>query len=109
MTKLHRLPAVLVTATIVLSAAGPAFAVTSINNLNHRPVDQIAAELNITPEVFEQCFVLVSPAPPGSQPTGSREQDNKALLLPCLQQANAEITNSRLDAVMDKYRGVRVN
>jgi hypothetical protein len=29
---------------------------------------------------------------------------NKDILLPCLQEANSSISNSKLDAVMDKYR-----
>lgn len=90
-------------------ASGPANAYTTVNNLNHRPVGAIAADLGIEPLEFEACFAQVTPAPPGTQPTREREQANKAILLPCLQAANNTITNSLLDEVMNRYRGVYVD
>ena len=82
--------------------------VTSVNNLNHRPVDKIAADLGIEQNDFVECFAQVSPAPPGTEPTREREQANKAILQPCLQAANPAITNSLLDDVMNRYRRVYV-
>jgi hypothetical protein len=83
-----------------LLCAGNAFA----DNDPHRPVDKISHDLGITPEQFKTCFSDVNPAPPGAHPTAERTHANKAVLLPCLQKANPEITNEKLDAVMDKYR-----
>lgn len=88
--------------------SGSVQAMTEIKNFNHRPVSAIAAELGVTPDQFAARFTAVSPAGPGQQPTGALERSNKALLLPCLQQANAAMTNELLDSVMDKYRGIRV-
>jgi hypothetical protein len=68
-----------------------------------RPTDRIAADLGIPEATFISCFSNVHPDP-GHNPTGARQQANKAVLLPCLQAANPEITNDRLDAVMDRYR-----
>lgn len=69
-----------------------------------RPVDKISHDLNITPEQFTACFRNVSPAPQGTRPTAERVHSNKAILLSCLQKANANITNDMLDEVMDRYR-----
>ena len=96
---------------LIASVSTGAFAVegrTGINNLNHRPVDQIAADLGVEPDEFVACFIPVQPAAPGTEPTRAREQSNKAVLLPCLQAANSAITNDMLDTVMDRYRGVYV-
>jgi hypothetical protein len=68
-----------------------------------RPVSQIAADLGVTPDQFRECFADVRPAR-GERPSAERQEANKAILLPCLQKANAEITNDKLDEVMDKYR-----
>lgn len=75
-----------------------------LKNDPKRPVDKISQELGITEQQFINCFNDVNPAPQGSQPTKQRERMNKAVLLPCLQRANPDITNDRLDQVMDKYR-----
>lgn len=88
--------------TLFLAAlflAGPAIA----DNDPNRPTDRIAADLGIEEVVFIECFKPVNPEP-GKYPSGAQQRANKALLLPCLQRANAAITNDRLDAVMDKYR-----
>lgn len=69
-----------------------------------RPVAAIAADLNVTTQQFVDCFHNVNPAPQGTRASGARERANKAILLPCLQDANPSITNARLDSVMDKYR-----
>jgi hypothetical protein len=83
----------------VLFLAGPALA----DNDPNRPTDRIATDLGIEEAVFIECFKPVNPEP-GKYPSGARQRANKAILLPCLQRANAAITNDRLDAVMDKYR-----
>lgn len=69
----------------------------------NRPTDQIAADLNISEEVFVECFRNVHPAR-NHNPDGAKQRANKAVLLPCLQAANPEITNRLLDDVMDRYR-----
>jgi hypothetical protein len=85
-------------------AANSAMARQPLKNDPHRPVEKIAADLDIAPGQFAACFSNVSPAPQGSRASGPRETANKAILLPCLQAANPAISNTRLDAVMDKYR-----
>jgi len=84
---------------LALLVASPALA----DNDPNRPTDKIAADLEITEVQFIECFRPVNPEP-GKFPTGAQQRANKAILLPCLQQANPAITNDRLDAVMDKYR-----
>jgi hypothetical protein len=90
------------------------FCVTSINDTRaeppllkndpKRPVDKISADLGISEDVFVKCFYNVNPAPAGERPEANRVHANKAVLLPCLQNANPAITNESLDAVMDRYR-----
>ncbi|MBU6951497.1 MULTISPECIES: hypothetical protein [unclassified Hahella] len=75
-----------------------------LKNDPKRPVADISRELGVTPDQFVACFNDVHPVPQGQTPTKARERMNKSVLLPCLQQANPEITNDRLDQVMDKYR-----
>jgi hypothetical protein len=75
-----------------------------MKNDPRRPVADISRDLGVTTAQFVACFNDVSPAPQGTKATGERERSNKAILLPCLQQANPSITNQSLDAVMDKYR-----
>lgn len=69
----------------------------------NRPTDRIAQDLQIEEAVFIECFKPVNPEP-DKYPSGAEQRANKAILLPCLQNANPAITNDRLDAVMDKYR-----
>ncbi len=101
----------LTSATIFFAIIGSAQAddtFTAKNDLNRRPVRQIAAELGVAPQQFADCFEQVEPAR-DFKPSKARERANKAKLLPCLQAANAEITNDHLDSVMDKYRGKHIN
>jgi len=84
---------------MMLVLAQPALA----DNDPNRPTDRIAADLDITEDQFIECFKPVNPEP-GKYPTGAQQRANKAILLPCLQQANPAISNDRLDAVMDRYR-----
>lgn len=88
----------LVVAALVLLQT-PALA----DNDPNRPTDRIAADLEIEEAVFIECFKPVKPEP-DKYPSGAEQRANKAILLPCLQEANPAITNDRLDAVMDKYR-----
>lgn len=70
-----------------------------------RPVKEIARDLGVTTEQFQKCFANVMPTPGGDRPeSGTRVQNNKNILLPCLQKANPTITNESLDTVMDRYR-----
>jgi hypothetical protein len=104
---MNRLTAVLF-ALPLLSLPGMALAASTpqaVLNDPNRPVAAVAAELGITPLQFATCFAGVTPATSGAELNGQKEQDNKAILLPCLQQANPAISNEMLDAVMDKYRG----
>lgn len=84
-------------------AATSAQAAMKRNDPN-RPVAAIAADLGITTNQFVACFNNVNPAAKGTKASGAREHANKDILLPCLQKANAGITNDTLDSVMDKYR-----
>ena len=83
----------------------PLFADPAIlKNDPKRPVAAVSKELGITADQFVNCFNNVNPAPKGQHPSGQRQQDNKSVLLPCLQKVNPNITNEKLDQVMDKYR-----
>jgi hypothetical protein len=94
----------IVTAMAGLIAATSVQAATMKRNDPKRPVAAIAADLDITTQQFVDCFANVNPAPKGTKASGARERANKAILLPCLQDANPSITNAKLDSVMDKYR-----
>ncbi|WP_316357268.1 hypothetical protein [Devosia sp.] len=98
----------IVLALPLLSVCTTAFAASTpeaVLNDPNRPVAAVAAELGVTPLQFATCFAGVTPARTAVELNGQREQDNKAILLPCLQSINPDIDNARLDAVMDKYRG----
>ncbi|OEJ69196.1 hypothetical protein [Magnetovibrio blakemorei] len=69
----------------------------------NRPTDRVAVDLGVSEAQFKGCFLPVHPEP-NKYPTGVQQRQNKAILLPCLQQANPSITNDMLDRVMDKYR-----
>jgi len=91
----------------LIAIASPALAASTpeaVLNDPNRPVEAIAGELGVTPLQFATCFAGVTPARTAAELNGERERDNKAILLPCLQAINPDITNDRLDAVMDKYR-----
>lgn len=91
----------------LLAIASPAYAVSTpaqVLNDPNRPVEAVARELGVTPLQFATCFAGVTPARTAAELDGERERDNKAVLLPCLQAINPDITNDRLDAVMDNYR-----
>lgn len=94
----------IVTIMAGLIAATSVQAATMKRNDPKRPVAAIAADLDITTQQFVDCFANVNPAPKGTKASGARERANKAILLPCLQDANPSITNAKLDSVMDKYR-----
>ena len=75
-----------------------------LKNDPKRPVDEISKDLGVTQEEFVACFNNVQPVLKGETPTKEHERMNKAVLLPCLQEANEDITNDLLDEVMGKYR-----
>lgn len=96
--------------TLIITLMAGLIAATSVNaatmkqNDSNRPVAAIAADLDVTTQQFVECFHNVTPAPKGTKASGARERSNKAILLPCLQDANPSISNAKLDSVMDKYR-----
>jgi hypothetical protein len=91
--------------TVLLLASGAHAAnLGQMNNDPKRPVNEIGAALDISGAQFVACFNDVNPAPAGTKASGEREHANKAILLPCLQIANSEITNAKLDQVMDSFR-----
>lgn len=90
--------------TISVITATSAQAANMKRNDPNRPVGAIAADLGITADQFVACFNDVNPAAKGTKASGAREHANKDILLPCLQKANASITNDKLDSVMDKHR-----
>lgn len=98
------------TQTLIVTLMAGLVATTSVNaatmkrNDPNRPVAAIAADLDVTTQEFVDCFYNVNPAQKGTKASGTRERANKAILLPCLQDANPSITNVKLDSVMDKYR-----
>lgn len=89
--------------TVGVIAATSAQAAMKQNDPN-RPVAAIAADLGITANQFVKCFNDVNPAAKGTKALGAREHANKDILLSCLQKVDANITNDRLDSVMDKHR-----
>jgi hypothetical protein len=93
----------LVSATLCISANAIA-APDLLSNDPRRPVESVSRDLGIKPEQFVACFENVNPAPQGERPTTERVHANKAVLLGCLQKADAGITNEKLDEVMDRYR-----
>ena len=74
---------------LALVTATGATALAAGGNDARRPVASIAADLDITPQQFTTCFADVRPAAQGTRASGARERANKAVLLPCLQKANA--------------------
>ena len=99
--------ALAVLTSLTTLAPGSVFAYTSHNDLDKRPVEAIASELGVAPETFVSCFYNV--VPDGDfNPSGAQQRANKAILLPCLQKANASITNDQLDTVMNAYRGQHI-
>ena len=93
--------------SLMVLAPVAASAYPSHNDLDKRPVEAIADELGVTADTFVACFYNVQPDPEFA-PTKDQERANKAILLPCLQAANPDITNDWLNTVMNKYRGQRV-
>jgi hypothetical protein len=69
-----------------------------------RPTDAISRDLGIKQEQFVACFQNVHPAKQGERSTTEGVHSNKAVLLGCLQKADAGITNEKLDEVIDRYR-----
>jgi hypothetical protein len=84
-------------------AAAPLSAQALLGADPGRPTDLIAADLNLPEAAFVACFMDVNPAQ-SHAPSGARQHANKTVLLPCLQSANADITNDALDKVMERYR-----
>lgn len=74
-----------------------------LRNDPNRPTAKVSAELGVTQDQFIACFWDVNPEENG-KPSGEKQRVNKAILLPCLQEANPSITNDLLDSVMDKNR-----
>jgi len=74
-----------------------------LRNDPNRPTDKISADLGVSEDHFITCFSDVRPEQNG-KPSGAKQRMNKAILLPCLQEANSTITNDKLDEVMDRYR-----
>ncbi len=76
-----------------------------LKNDPKRPVKEISRDLGVASDQFVACFNNVSPTPGGNRPESiDKVHSNKAVLLPCLQKANPNITNDILDEVMDRYR-----
>lgn len=76
-----------------------------LKNDPQRPVEKISKDLGVSADRFVACFNNVNPTPGGNRPESvERVHSNKAVLLPCLQKSNPNITNDMLDAVMDRYR-----
>lgn len=74
-----------------------------LRNDPKRPTAKVSAALGVTQNQFINCFNNVNPAQ-GSNPTRKRVHSNKKILLSCLQKANPNIDNDKLDKVMDAHR-----
>lgn len=99
-------PKFIVPLCFVIFITGSISTIASAQMLRHdpnRPTDKISADLGVTEDEFIACFADVRPEQNG-KPSGAKQRMNKAILLPCLQEANASITNDKLDKVMDRYR-----
>lgn len=102
---MNKLKTVLILASTIALTSGAIAAQPGMhNNGPKRPVNEISAALDITAAQFVGCFDGVNPAPAGTKASGAREHANKDILLPCLQEANPDITNAKLDEVMDSFR-----
>jgi hypothetical protein len=69
----------------------------------NRDVACVVEKIGVTEAQFKTCFLPVEPDG-DFNPSGKRQRVNKALLLPCLQEANPGLTNSALDRAMDACR-----
>ncbi len=96
-------PAILSLAIATAALTSPLYAQDLNRNDPNRPSDKIAADLGVTESEFTACFWNVNPDMDHA-PNGDTQRANKSILLPCLQQANPEISNDMLDTVMDRYR-----
>lgn len=90
--------------TLLLLSAVVSANIPMLKNDPNRPVGKISRDLGIMAAQFIACFNNVKPVAKGNKPTKQRERMNKAVLLPCLQKANRNITNDKLDKVMGRYR-----
>lgn len=73
------------------------------DNDPNRDVPCVSQQIGVSEEVFRTCFLPVMPDP-DHRPDGETQRANKALLLPCLQEANPSLTNAALDRAMDACR-----
>jgi len=89
---------------LLISFSKISIAQEMLRNDPNRPTDKISKALGVTQQKFIDCFHNVKPAPRGVNPSREKEHANKKILLTCLKKANSEITNDKLDEVMDKYR-----
>ncbi|MEM8539373.1 MAG: hypothetical protein AAGF25_00325 [Pseudomonadota bacterium] len=103
MTRLTTTSLIAIMCTILITTGVLSAHAAKLRNDPNRPTDKISADLGVTEEQFIACFWNVNPEENG-RPSGAKQRENKAILLPCLQEANASITNDKLDSVMDKYR-----
>lgn len=103
MTRLTTTSLIATMCAIIFTAGILSAQAAKLRNDPNRPTDKISADLGVTEEQFIACFWNVNPEENG-KPSGAKQQENKAILLPCLQKANASITNDLLDSVMDKHR-----
>ena len=68
-----------------------------------RDVPCVSKQIGVSEGEFRTCFLPVRPDP-GHDPDGETQRANKAMLLPCLQEANPSLTNEALDKAMDACR-----
>jgi hypothetical protein len=73
------------------------------DNDPNRDVPCVSEQIDVSEAEFRTCFLPVRPDP-DHNPDGARQRANKAMLLPCLKDANPALTNAALDAAMDACR-----
>ena len=73
------------------------------DNDPNRDVLCVSQQIGVSEDAFRTCFLPVMPDP-GHHPDGQTQRANKAMLLPCLQEANPSLTNEALDKAMDACR-----
>jgi len=73
------------------------------DNDPNRNVGCVTRQIGVSEAAFRTCFQPVVPDR-DHRPDGATQRANKAILLPCLQQANPQLTNAALDRAMDSCR-----
>jgi hypothetical protein len=80
---------------LLLSALGASMALADDDS--NRDVACVSEQIGVTEAAFRTCFLPVR-SDSDHDPDGATQRANKAKLLPCLQEANPQLTNAAMDA-----------